>query len=63
MIVDINGVPIEFLFTPASTSDISALKLFEIELPLNSSLLGDRAYTDYQFEESLLNIKGIQLIT
>lgn len=62
MVVDLNGVPIEFLFTPASTSDVSALKLFEMNLPLNSLLLGDRAYTNYSFENMLKSMRGIHLL-
>ena len=31
MVVDVNGVPIEYLFTPRSTSDVTALKLFDYD--------------------------------
>lgn len=62
MIVDVDGVPIEFLFTPGSTADISALSLFDLNLSEGSKLLGDRAYTSYAMEDMLLRLKGIHLI-
>jgi hypothetical protein len=62
MVVDVNGVPIEFIFTPGSTSDISALKMFELNISPGSVLLGDRAYTHYFLEDSLANLKNIQMI-
>jgi hypothetical protein len=46
MIVDIDGVPIEFMFTPGSVADISAFQLFDINLSCQSLILGDRAYTN-----------------
>ena len=36
MIVDENGIPLEFCFTPGSTSDIEGLKLLPCELPLGA---------------------------
>lgn len=62
MIMDENGVPIEFCFTPGSTSDIQGLKELSCELPQNSILIGDKAYTDYSLEDDLLNILGITLL-
>ncbi len=53
MIVDADGVPIEFLFTPGSVADIAAIHLLDMNLPANSILLGDRAYTNYHFEDLL----------
>lgn len=61
MIIDEYGVPIEFCITPASTADIEGLKLLPCELPENSILLGDRAYTNYSLEDDLLEMMGIAL--
>ena len=36
MIVDLQGVPIEFLFTPGSESDIRAFRRFNLNLPPSS---------------------------
>lgn len=62
MIVDSEGVPVEFTFTPGSGSDIKALMNMEIDLPEGATLLGDRAYTNYEFEDQLLLQKEISLI-
>jgi hypothetical protein len=62
MIVDTDGVPIEFLFTPGSTADISALSLFDLNISGGSKLLGDRAYTSYSMEDMLLQLKNIHLV-
>jgi hypothetical protein len=61
MIIDEHGVPIEFCITPASTADIEGLKLLACELPENSILLGDKAYTNYSLEDDLLEMIGVKL--
>lgn len=58
-----NGLPIEFLITPASTADITAFKMMEIDLAPHSKVYGDKAYTDYQFEDLLNEITGVSLIS
>lgn len=62
MIIDTDGVPIEFLFTPGSAADVSSLELFHLDLPCHSQILGDRAYTNYTLEDALLQNKKIHLI-
>jgi len=62
MITDINGVPIEFLITPGSESDSAAFREFTFDLPEQSVILADRAYTDYQFEDDLREFSNINLI-
>ena len=62
MIVDTDGVPIEFLFTPGSTADISALSLFDLYISVGSKLLRGRAYTSYSIANILLQLKGIHLV-
>jgi hypothetical protein len=62
MIVDVDGIPLEFLFTPGSTTDISALSLFDLNMSAGSKLLGNRAYTSYSMEDMLLEIREIHLI-
>jgi hypothetical protein len=57
-----NGLPIEFLITPASIAGITAFKMMEIDLPLNSTIYGDKAYNDYSFEDLLHEMCEIQLI-
>ncbi len=62
MIVDTDGVPIEFFFTPGSTSDASVLQLFNMNLPHASKLLADRAHTNSSFEDMLFKFKKISLV-
>lgn len=61
MIIDQAGIPIEFCFTPGSTSDISGLKELPCELPEGSVLFADKAYTSYSLEDDLLEMARIQL--
>ena len=62
MIVTQEGTPVEFMFTPGSTADIKAFKSMTIGLPEGSVLLADRAYTDYDFEDDLLEIEKVKLL-
>ena len=62
MVITSEGIPIEFSITPASMSDIRSLQNFSLDLPKNSILMGDKAYTNYQFEDELANLDKIQLL-
>lgn len=62
MIVDETGVPIEFCFTPGSTSDIAGLKELPCELPRGSILFADRAYNSYKLEDDLQEMAEIRLV-
>lgn len=62
MIIDTDGIPIEFVFTPGSCSDILALKNMKIDLSNGSLLFGDRAYNNYAFEDALASKMGISLV-
>jgi Transposase DDE domain len=60
MIVTVDGKPIEFIFSPGSCSDIKAFKRMDLDLPEGSTIYGDKAYTDYE-EEDFLVESGINL--
>ena len=62
MIIDEDGIPIEFCFTPGSTADITGLKHLPCELPENTILFGDKAYTNYELEDDLLELAKIFLM-
>jgi hypothetical protein len=47
------GRPVEFFLTPGSWSDTRALKMYNFDLPEGSLVTGDKAYTDYAFEDLL----------
>jgi hypothetical protein len=62
LIVSKDGILTEFLLTPASYADITALKEMEIDLPEQSILYGDRAYNSQILEDELLEAANIRLI-
>jgi hypothetical protein len=47
------GAPVEIIFAPASENDGRVFKDFNLDLPVNSIIYADRAYTDYEYEEFL----------
>jgi hypothetical protein len=62
MITTTLGAPVEFLITPASIADITALKAMQIDVRFGAVLYGDKAYTDYSFEDMLRDSMGVRLI-
>lgn len=61
LIADVNANPVKMLFRPARESDIGSFRLFELDLPENSVILGDKAYNDYRYEDRLIQEKQIHL--
>lgn len=62
MITTANGKPVEFIITPASMADITAFRLMDIDLPKGALIYGDKAYTQYSFEDDLHEFEKIKLI-
>jgi IS5 family transposase len=62
MLTNSKGKPVEFIITPASVADITALKVMEMDLAPGSVVYGDKAYTDYALEEYLAETEMIRLI-
>ena len=62
MITNTRGKPIEFIITPASVADITALKVMNISLAQGSIIYGDKAYTNYSLEDYLEETEQIRLI-
>ena len=62
MIIDTDGVPIEFSFTPGSASDIKSLEEFSLSLPKGAILFADRSYTNYELEDFLEELEDIRLL-
>ncbi|GAX43883.1 transposase [Tolypothrix sp. NIES-4075] len=56
-----NGIPVEFVFMPASASDVRALNALPLNLPPGSEVYGDSAYTDYTVEDDLEHTSQIYL--
>ncbi len=62
LVATTNGKPVSLIITPGSVHDLTALRVMNLPLPEGSNLYGDKAYTDYDFEEELQKEAGIQLI-
>jgi Transposase DDE domain len=62
MVVTTKGEPVEVLFRPASENDLSVLWEMKLDLPTNSNLYADGAYTSYDLEDLLLE-EGIFLLS
>lgn len=56
-----DGIPIAFHFTPGKTGDAKALGKMIDKLPVEASLYGDSAYTDYGLEDIALARKCVLL--
>lgn len=56
-----NGVPVELCFSPGNEHDVEALQKMFIDLPPESSLFGDSAYTAYEMEELYKETELIEL--
>jgi len=52
-LVTTKGEPIEFVFAPGSENDIKVFRNFDFNLPSDSTIYADRAYTDYNYEDFL----------
>ena len=63
MIVNAQGIPIEFVFTPGSEADIRGLHRLSLDLPAGSILFKDKAYTEHALEDFLGKELNIQLLS
>jgi hypothetical protein len=61
LLVTPHSEPVEFFLTPGSVGDVEGLDLFDFDLPVQSQVIGDKAYNDYELEDVLLEA-DIQLV-
>jgi hypothetical protein len=61
LIVTEDGLPVEYEITPASTGDVDALYIMNIDIGEGSELIGDKAYNDYYAEDVLREQGGIEI--
>ena len=54
------GEPVEFSLAAGSEADVSVFKDLELDLPKGSTILADKGYTDYDYED-LLEEVGLHL--
>ncbi len=61
LLVTKGGIPVEFGFVPGSENDSVSLKKLPMELPAESEVFADSAYTNYEIEDQLLECDQIAL--
>ena len=62
LIVTQAGQPVEMLLAPGATADITALRRMDLNLPPDSTLFGDSAFLDTEWETSLREEAGLNLV-
>jgi len=60
LVVSASGEPVEFSLEAGSEADVAVLKNLALDLPEGSTILADKGYTDYDYEELLEGI-GLHL--
>lgn len=62
VIVTATGRPVEVLLLCGCSADLTGMKEMALDLPTGCCLYGDKAYTDYGYEERLLTTRQIRLL-
>jgi hypothetical protein len=62
LLVTQTGQPVEFFLTPGAWSDVGCLESFDLDLRPHSVIYADRGYTNYHFEDALLENSGIHFM-
>lgn len=55
------GIPVEWVFIPGSSHDVSGLNLLPLNLPPGSEIYADKAFNDYEMEDQLAELEKISL--
>ncbi len=56
-----DGIPVEFSFLPGEAHDVRGLDVLYMDLPPNSYVYGDSAYTDYDTEDTMKETDNVSL--
>lgn len=62
VLVNDQGIPVEFGFVPGCESDVQALKKLPLAVAAESKIYGDAAYTDYQAEDDMREADLVELM-
>jgi hypothetical protein len=62
VIVTVDGIPVEFAMLPGCYHDIDGMKNMYFNLPEESTVYGDSAYTDYNYEQICMDAENIKLM-
>lgn len=60
-VLTLKGIPVEFTITPGAQSDVKAISELPLQLPAESTIWADAAYTSYDSEDIALVAEGIHL--
>jgi hypothetical protein len=63
VITTADGLPVQFYIHAASFADITALQAMSVDLPQQSELYGDSAYTSYELEDLFWECDQVKLLT
>jgi hypothetical protein len=63
LLTTVQGVPVDYLITEGSLHDGHAMKEMDFDLPAESVIYSDAAYTDYNFEDKMNESKNIQWLS
>jgi hypothetical protein len=62
VITTINGLPVEFAILPGACADIQGLAELPLDFPAGTEIAADSAYTEYLWEDHLLETDKIKLL-
>jgi len=62
VITTVDGIPVEFAMLPGCYHDIDGMKNMLFNLPEGSTLYGDSAYTDYNYEQVCMDAERIKMM-
>ena len=62
VITTADGIPVEFFISAGSYHDITAFQSMNIDLPPDSKLYADKAYTDYELEDYYKELEQIDML-
>jgi hypothetical protein len=62
VLINTQGIPVEFCFVPGSESDVQALKKLPLTVSPESNIYGDSAFTDYTIEDDMKEADLVQLM-
>ena len=62
VLINAQGIPVEFCFVPGSESDVQALKKLPLTVSPESNIYGDSAFTDYTIEDDIKEADLVQLM-
>jgi len=61
VLVTSDGIPVELAFLPGEANDVRGLDVLNMDLPPDSYVYGDSAYTDYNIEDAMKELDCVNL--